>query len=69
MTKIQRRADLQQIMTIIPNLQGMEYDDERNEELNVANQFMVEYKADQVDLHSNDVDKLQQKYEENIEEL
>ena len=36
MQKIQRRADLQQIMTIIPNMQG-NYDEERNEEINIAN--------------------------------
>jgi hypothetical protein len=31
-------------MTIIPNLQGTNFDDDRNQELNAANQFDVSYR-------------------------
>ena len=41
----------------------MEDDGERNEELNVANQFMVEFKQKEVEPHATDVDKLQSDYE------
>lgn len=66
MLKIQRRADLQQIMTIIPNLQGMNLDQERNMELQAANQFDVSYRdknSVQDDGTRQDVDQLKEDYE------
>lgn len=66
MLKIQRRADLQQIMTIIPNMQGMNLDQERNMEIQAANQFDVSYRdknSVQDDGTRQDVDQLKEDYE------
>ena len=55
-------------MTIIPNLQGMNFDEERNEELNAANQFDVSYrdKTAADDGARQDVDQLKEDYESRL---